>query len=230
MIDAIARSEKYKNFCRKITNGSSLWEDLYQELMITAIENEDRLSSLDSDEVDLYLWGTAWHLWNSPKQGKSKIKTYKADTSPFYSMSDNPYDLNDYFENQKAQGLTQGEKDVRVRLVKELNSMLSSNNSATKRQAELLKMFCEGTNRLNISKETGINYKIVHRSIEEAKIKIKQSMGFDIANKTQINIKLRNESVVASYSGKDKTFYVSKEPSQELVSTITKSGFKICKK
>lgn len=230
MIEEIARNDKYKNFCRKIANGNSLWEDLYQELMIATISNKDRLSSFNSDEIDLYLWGTAWHIWNNPKQGRTKVKTHSKDSSTLYSMSDNINDLNDYFDNQKAQGMNQDEKDVRVRLVKELNAMLSSDNVATKRQGELLKKYCEGMNRLNISKETGINYKIVHNSIEEAKIKIKQSMGFDIANKTQINIKLRNESIVAYYSGKDKTFYVSKEPTKELKETITKSGFKICKK
>jgi DNA-directed RNA polymerase specialized sigma24 family protein len=230
VINEIARNDKYKNFCKKITNHNSLWEDLYQELMLKAIENQEKLRSLNTDEIDLYLWVVAYDLWNHPEHGRGKVKKHKVGTSPFYSMSDNPYDLDDYFENQKAQGMNQAEKDIRVRLVRELNAMLNSDNVATKRQGELLKKYCEGMNRLNISKETGINYKIVHNSIEEAKIKIKQNMGFDISNKTQINIKLRNEAVVASYSGKDKTFYVSKEPSEALKETITKSGFKICKK
>jgi DNA-directed RNA polymerase specialized sigma24 family protein len=195
--------------------------------MIKVIENKDRISSLNDDEVELYIYGTAWTTWHNKKQGRSKVKTHTAETSPFYSIGDNLNDLSGYIEHQRIDTLNQDEREVRIRLVKELNRLLVSDNQTTRTQGELLKAFCDGKNRLEISKELGLNYKTVHTSIKEATIKIKQNMGHDILNKTQINIKLRNEAINASYSGKDKTFYVSKEPNESLKKTIENSGFKV---
>lgn len=227
MIEQIAKEPKYKSFCRKIAYNNHLWEDLYQEVMIKVIENQDRISSLNDEEIELYIYGTAWTTWHNKKQGRTKVKTHSAETSPLYSIADNLNDLSGYIEAQSINTLNADEREVRLRLVKELNRLLTSDNQTTRTQGELLKAFCDGKNRLVISKELGLNYKTVHKSIEEATIKIKQGMGHDVLNKTQINIKLRNEAIVANYSGKDRTFYVSKEPNEGLKKTIENSGFKV---
>ena len=47
--------------------------------------------------------------------------------------------------------------------------------------------------------------------------------------KTTIQITLRGEGVKASYSGKDKTFYVDKLPASGIIKEVESAGFKIAK-
>jgi hypothetical protein len=46
-------------------------------------------------------------------------------------------------------------------------------------------------------------------------------------NKNQIHKTLASEGITARYSGKSKTFYLSKKPSTEISNSIKESGFKV---
>lgn len=48
-----------------------------------------------------------------------------------------------------------------------------------------------------------------------------------VMTKTQVKYKLNSEGVSCAYSGKNKTWYVDKEPSAGLKADIEMSGFKV---
>jgi DNA-directed RNA polymerase specialized sigma24 family protein len=225
LIEDIAECEKYKNFCKKITGYDEvLWKDLHQEFLI-AVMNNSKLKTIPENEVDLYLYGIAHRLWNDPKRGRN---TYKLEKSPFYSLKDNPQNLQDYFEEREVRKLSKAEIELRKLLVEELNRLLESDNERVKKGAEFLRLYIEGKNRLQISQELGVNYRIVHDSISETVNRIRSRVtNKTYMTKTEIQITLRGEGVKASYSGKDKTFYVDKVPASGIVKEIEQAGFKV---
>jgi hypothetical protein len=146
-------------------------------------------------------------------------------------ISDNAEDWADYVNEIKASTLSNAEQETIRELQLHLKRLLKSDNQKTRKQAEILKAYCDGKNRLEISKETGINYKIIHESIEEIKNRIKFDMtGIKVVTKNDITIKLRAEGSKPAYSGKNKTFYVVKLPGGAVCEDIKKAGFNVCKK
>ena len=126
--------------------------------------------------------------------------------------------------------MNESERELRLQLRQELTRLLSSDNEKVRKGAQYLKLFIEGKNRLQISKELGINYKIIHESIQETINRIKSRVtNKKYMTKTEIQITLRTERVKASYSGKDKTFYVDKMPAIGIVKEIEQAGFKVVK-
>lgn len=226
-IEEIARDEKYKNFCKKITDYNDvLWKDLHQEFLI-AVMNNGKLKTIPANEIDLYLYGIAHRLWNDPKRGRN---TFKLEKSPFYSLKDNPQNLKDYIEEREVRKLTPAEAELRKSLIDELNRLLSSRNENDRKGAEYLRLYIEGKNRLQISQELGVNYRIVHDLISDTINKIRSRVtNKTYMTKTEIQITLRGEGVKASYSGKDKTFYVDKVPATGIVKEIERAGFKVKK-
>lgn len=225
-IELIAKNEKYINYCKKITSYDAvLWKDLHQEFLIYYLKNETKINQMPSDEADLYLYGVVYRIWNDPKRGRN---TYKLEKSPFYSITDNVKNLSGYIEHKKITQQTKEEKELKLQLVQELNKLLSSDNEKTRKGAEYLRLFVEGKNRLQISKELGVNYKIVHQQIESTVNRIKATVtGKNYMTKTEIQITLRSEGVKAAYSGKDKTFYVDKLPATGIIKEVEQAGFKI---
>lgn len=230
-IELIAKSEKYINYCKKVTDYDSvLWKDLHQELCIKVIENKAKVLVLQEDERDVYIYSVCYNLYHNAKEGRFKVKTHNKETSPFYQLKGNERDLAGYFEERGLEKETSSEKELKSQLVFELNYLLSSKNDKTRRGAEFLKLFIEGKNRLQISKELGVNYKIVHQEIETTINKIKAKVtGKNYMTKTEIQITLRSEGVKVSYSGKEKTFYVDKLPATGIVKEVEQAGFKVVK-
>lgn len=228
LIKEISQNEKYINYCKKITGYDDvLWKDLHQEFLIEVLNKKDKINSLPEKEVDLYLYGMASRMWNDPKRGRN---TYKLERSPFYSLTDNPNNLSDYFEERKLQQVSDQERELRSQLVAELNLLLKSNNEQSRRGAEFLRLYIEGKNRLEISKATGVNYRIVHEMMDDTIKRIRAKVtGKTYMTKTEIQITLRGENIKASYSGKDKTFYVDKLPATGIIKEVEQAGFKVKK-
>ena len=224
-VKEIITCDKYKAMCKKIAGGDELWRDLHQEFVLRILEKEDKASILENPDVFCYV--IIRTIWYGRKLNSNYITR---DKSSLYRIADNYGDFKDYIEHSNLNKVTANEKEIKQELNNQLNKLLNSDNERTKQQGKLLKMFCEGTNRLKISKELGINYKIVHEQIEEAKNKIKFNMtGIQTITKNDITVKLRAEEAKPSYSGKDKTFYVEKV-SEETKQMILKAGFKVEKK
>lgn len=227
-VESIAKSEKYINYCKKVTcYNNVLWKDLHQEFCIAVILQKDRVCEINESEIDLYFYGIIYQIFNNHKRGRN---TFKLEKDVFYSITDNKQNLDDYCESIKANTLTYNEKEVRKSTIQELNNLLESNNKKTREGAIYLRLYIEGKNRLQISKELGINYRIVHESIENTISIIKAKLtGKSYMTKTTIQITLRGEGVKASYSGKDKTFYVDKLPASGIIKEVESAGFKIAK-
>lgn len=230
-IELIAKNDKYINYCKKITGYDDvLWKDLHQETMVKIIENKQRIKELiDRNEHDTYIWVIANDLFNHPRFGKTKLKTHNKGTSPFYRLKENEQDLSGYFEEQRLNKPTPEERELKVQLIQELNLLLESSNEQIRTGAQYLRLFIEGKNRLKISQELGVNYRIVHESIENTINIIKAKVtGKTYMTKTEIQITLRNEGVSkVSYSGKTKTFYVDKLPATGIQKEIEQAGFKL---
>ena len=163
--------------------------------------------------------------------GKRRIKNHAdSETSSLYLIADNLNQWDNYNEEMAVNRLTVNEREQLREVKQHLNRLLKSDNKKTKKQAELLNDYCNGKNRLEISREQGINYKTVHEAIEEIKNRIKENMtGIKVVTKNDITIKLRAEGGKPVYSGKDKTFYAEK-CSDETKEYIINAGFKVCKK
>ena len=227
LINDIVSNDKYKSMCRKKANDDESWKDLYQDFILKILEDKSHANIIKAKNIEVYCYVIICRLWldRIPRSGYRK-----KDVSSLYKLTERPEDLYDYFDYCKLNTLTENEKELNITLKNELEKLLTSDSERTKQQGRLLKMFCEGTNRLKISKELGINYKIVHEQIEEAKNKIKFNMtGIQTVTKNDITVKLRAEEAKPSYSGKDKTFYVEKV-SEETKQMILKAGFKVEKK
>lgn len=223
MLDEVLTNPFYRNMCRQVACHNYKWEDLYQEFRMAIIERVRKLETLTKNEIDVYCYGVIATIW------KQKYKPSKAK-SPVFDICDGFVDIEDYknevlFQNSK-------DNDLKKELIKHLDKLLKSENAQTRFQGELLRDFINGENRKKISERLGINYRLVHEGIEEAiaKIKSKLNMSNLPVTKTEIHITLRNEGCQASYSGKDKTFYVDKLPVQFIISEVEKSGFKIKQK
>lgn len=232
-IELIAKNDKYINYCKKHTDYDDvLWKDLHQEMMIRVIENKKKVKELqERGELDFYLYTVTKNLYHGPIQGKSKLKTHQVGTSPYYYLKGNERDVVGYFEEQSLNKQTPEEKELKAHLVQELNLLLESNNEQIRKGAEYLRLFIEGKNRLKISQELGVNYRIVHESIENTINIIKAKVtGKTYMTKTEIQITLKNEGVSkVSYSGKTKTFFVDKLPATGIVKEVESAGFKVVK-
>lgn len=229
LIEQIAINEKYINYCKKISKNSSIWQELHQEFLVRVIEKIKEIK--EADNLDVYLYVLIYKMWNDPKEGRFKTKTHRVGTSPFYQMSDNEQDLKDYHNEISIHKLNQQEKDLRSQLKKELNGLINSDNERTREQGVFLMLYTEGMNRLQISKQLGVNYRLVHEGIEEAIRQIRAKItGNEYMTKTTIQMTLRNEGCKLSYSGKAKTFYVDKMPVTFIVNEIKQAGFNVCKK
>ena len=225
MINEIVTDENYKNICKRITNYDYRWEDLHQEFCIVAIEREAKLRTLTKEQQNLYCYGVISIIWNN----KNKLTKYRSP-STLYDIKDGFFDIDEYRDEIGSREPTGAEKELKRTLIKHLNKLILSDNSKTRFEAELLNEFINGTNRNKIAERRNLNYRTVYEAIEEAKIKIKQLMGQPAQSKNDITIKLSKEQIQTSYSGKEKTFYVTKQPSQSLELEITKAGFKVKKK
>ena len=207
-----------------VSKNHSCWEDLYQEFVLVILE-KPKASFKEVLNIDTFCYGVICNIWYLRDRKKTEIK----GTNPLYQITDRPIDLNDYLDHLKLGSKNVFEKNLQDDVIEELNKMLRSDNKKTREYANMLYDLCLGKNRLQISKELGINYKIVYQSIEKAIDLIKKNMTGK-PTKQEISVKLRSEKVQASYSGKTQTFYVNTEPSEKVKELINKAGYKIEKK
>lgn len=224
-IEEIAVNEKYKNFCKKITGYDDvLWKDLHQELMISIIKN-NTIHTIPEEKVDVHIYSIANNLY------RRFHNTRQLEKNPYYLLKNNSHNLKDYFDSKEVLKPTPEEVDLKAKLVAELKRLMTSENVSVRTGAEYLMMYINGKNRLKISKELGINYRIVHEAMEETITRIRAKItNKKYMTKTEIYITLRGEGVKASYSGKTKTFYVDKIPAVGIVKEVEEAGFKITKK
>ena len=225
LINSIILDVKYKDLCKRISNNSSNYEDLYQDFILSILDPncKERLTKANAENyIGVFCYGIISNIWNKRKLNNGCVNS----SSTLYNITDNLNDWNDYIYFLKV---SKPDKELINEINTELNRLIKSENKETRRQGILLKEFVNGKNRSEISKELGINYRIVHQDIKEAinKIKSNLNMAQSPTTKTEINITLRNEGCKASYSGKDKTFYVDKMPVEFIIKEVEKAGFKI---
>lgn len=212
--------------CFKVSEGNEFWMDLYQEFILTILDDKNKELILKAENIEAYSYTIIRKLWSQKNIRKHTRK------SSLNQLTEDYDGLDEYFELLKINQPSETEAEIRRKLKFELTKLINSEDKKSKRQGELLKRFCDGENRLQISKSLKINYKIVYEEINKAIIKIKSSMGNKNipATKTEIQITLRNEGCKASYSGKTKTFYVDRMPVPFIVKEVESSGFKVEKK
>lgn len=201
---------KYAEICKRVSNNSQFWEDLYQEFRVDLLTNKHN----PTDNVESYLYSVITRIWR-------RLTGYghatKAESMRLANYADVSEPLKDYPEVSTK--LNREELDV------ELNRLINSDNRKVKKQAEIFNACVNGATMAEIARETGINYRIVHDAVRETTTIIKSNM-----TKNDIKTRLLTEGVTASYSGKDKTFYTSKPLSKELEKKIIEAGFKTQKK
>lgn len=174
------------------------------------LESFNKLNNIEN--IEYYSKGVIHKMWHSMSgtPGYSKIGQHMR----FANYADRAIDVGDLFLT------TDDEKQVEIAdIMQELNKLLVDPKQQNK--AKLFNEFILGKNRLTISKETGINYRIVHDAVKQTAQNIKSNM-----TKNEIKARLLSEGISANYSGKEKTFYTNKKPSVELEKAIIRAGFK----
>ena len=212
-IQLLLIDKKYSDYCRYISNNSSQWQDLYQEFrleILTSFKKRDIKVNAEN-----YCKGIIYNLW---RHMTGYGHATKNQAMLLANYADKSVEITENLFNQPQQ-------IDRTDFEYELNTLLNSENRTIKKQAAIFKECINGSSRADISRDLQINYRIVHEAVEQTTIKIKTNM-----TKNEIKERLLAEGINSGYSGKDKTFYTDKKPSQELETKIIKAGFKQCKK
>lgn len=210
MIDTtlIFKDDKYKQYCRYVSNNSPNWEDLYQEFAVELLTGKHIIKT----SIENYCKGIIYRTYR-------RLSGYghctKSEAMLLVNYADRGVEMRD-----EPNEVVQDHSDA----IDEFNKLLCS-TGRSRVKAEITQEFINGTNRLKISKARSINYRTAHDAVTDTIKTIKTNM-----TKNEIKESLLAEGISASYSGKDKTFYTSKKPSVELEAKIIKAGFKQCKK
>jgi len=203
----IFADDQYKQYCKSVSNYSSQWQDLYQEFAKELWTKRNQAV----DNVDGFCKGIIYKLWRS-YNGSDTSRKKKGEHMLLANYADRAFEII---------GITEIEPNDTTEIDEEFVKLLTSPNERVRVKAEITQEFLNGTNRLKISKARGINYRIAHASVEHTIETIKTNM-----TKNEIKEALLAQGISSSYSGKDKTFYVSKPPSVEVEKMIIKAGFK----
>jgi len=207
-INSIINDTKFEQYCKYVTNNSSLWEDLYQEFRIKVLLIFKQIEASESPES--YCRSIIHNIWRD----SNGFRPSRKNSMTLANYSDMSYEVTDRHYNESPK------EDNGI--MPELEFLLRSENKKKREQAALFKAFIEGHNRLEISKQTGINYRTVYEAVEQTALTIKTNM-----TKNEIKSALLAQGISSSYSGKDKTFYTNKKPSPDLEKTIIAIGFKV---
>lgn len=209
MIDTtiIFNDPQYEGYCKYVSNYSSQWKDLYQEFALEILTKKHNVTT----NVENYCKSIIYKTW---RRMTGYGHCSKSEAMRLSNYADRSVEITDRL-------ITDEIIPDASEAVEELDKLLKSEHKKIKRKAEITQEFINGTNRLQISKARGINYRIAHSSVEDTLKTIKTNM-----TKNEIKESLLAQGISASYSGKDKTFYTSKKPSQELEAKIIKAGFK----
>lgn len=148
--------------CKKVSGGSCLWEDLYQEFRIKVWTKEDKI--IEANEGG-YLEVYCYSIIHNLLMNKGRVN------SPLYNICDNLGDLADY----KAEVLQESKTNVHnnrtretiKKAVSELNKLVNSENKNVKFKAGLLKDVCLNKNMRRVSMEQNINYRTVYEAVKE---------------------------------------------------------------
>lgn len=215
MIDTtlIFNDNKYKEYCRYVSNNSSQWEDLYQMFAEELLTRKHIVKT----SIENYCKGIIYKLWRS-YNGSETSQKKRGEHMMLANYADMGYEVSEWIMQSSP-------VPVNTRPIEELENLLLSENKSTRHKAQITMDFINGNNRLQISRDRGVNYKTIYFNVDETLEKIKTNM-----TKNDIQIKLLSEGISASYSGKSKTFYTNKPVSKDLEITIIKAGFKQCKK
>ncbi len=210
-INSILLDEKFAKYCRYVSNNSSLWQDLYQEFRIVVFTTFNKIQSADSPEA--YCRSIIYNLWrlgNGYGHGTSQAK------ESLVNYSDTAYEIND-----RLLLVDESDHDCSV-YEKEVNRLMRSESNRVQKKALIFNEFISGKNRLEISRQTGINYRTVYDAVKETAETIKHNM-----TKNEIKSALLAQGISSSYSGKTKTFHTNKKPSPDLEKSIIAVGFKV---
>ena len=145
IITEILNNEKYKLLCRKISNNSSQWQDLYQEFCLIVLDEKNKAKWEDVRNLDVYVYSTILYLW----RGRYRIKNSSvSNTSSLYLVADNLNQWDNYNEEIAVRTRSYSETVIIAELRIRLKQLLKSDNKKTQKQAELLNLYCNGLNRL----------------------------------------------------------------------------------
>ena len=229
MIDTtlIFSDDQYKQYCKSVSNYSSQWEDLYQEFAVILLTGRHQ-----ANNIEAYCKGIIYKTWRNMtggthgKASESMLLANYADRAvqiledKYSNSSHSEYNHSGFNSIMLAETIPADHSEVLDEFSKLLNS-----TGRIRVKAEITQEFINGTNRLKISKARSINYRTAHDAVSDTIETIKQNM-----NKADIKAALLAQGIQASYSGKDKTFYTSKQVSKELEAKIISSGFKQAKR
>ena len=210
-LNQILTSPSYSEYCRYVSNNSSMWEDLYQEFRTKLFIKFKSIQA--NTNIDGYCKSMIYNLWRDMNGFRPGRKGGMA----LANYADRSVEITDR--------IMTGAEEVQVADIElSLDALLRSSNPRTKKKAEIFAAAVL-TTRAEVSRTTGINYALVHEAVNTTKQTIKTNM-----TKNEIKSALLAQGISSSYSGKDKTFYTNKKPSVEVEAMIIKAGFKQCKK
>lgn len=207
-MDTILFDEKFAHYCKYISNNSSLWQDLYQEFRIKVMTTFKKIQLTENPES--YCRSIIYNLWRD----SNGFRPSRKNSMTLANYADISYEVTDYHYNESPKD----DFDV----TPSLEFLLASDNKKIREQAKIFNEFVSGKNRLEISKQTGINYRLVHDAVRETAETIKHNM-----TKNEIKSALLAQGISSNYSGKTKTFFTNKKPSPDLEKSIIAVGFKI---
>jgi len=210
-MNTILHDAKFAQYCRYVSNNSSMWEDLYQEFRIIVLTTFNKIQSAESPEA--YCRSIIYNLW---RLGNGYGHGTKLDKTSFVNYSNTAQEIND-----RLFVVDQTEPDFSA-YENEIKRLMNSGSNRVQKKAKIFNEFVSGKNRLEISRQTGINYRLVHDAVRETAETIKHNM-----TKNEIKSALLAQGISSSYSGKVKTFFTNKKPSPDLEKTIIAIGFKV---
>lgn len=160
IITKIAKDESFKVLCKKITNNSSVWEDLHQDVLLRLLEKQQHtIKAHNEGYLDVYVVGVIYNKWNDRLREKSKSKLILvADNYGYWS------EYKDYLAPDKT-------KHLKHRAVLEVKKQIASGNE----DALLLWRACH-SNMYTVSKEENTSFYQIKKKVDPIKKQIKRKL------------------------------------------------------
>jgi DNA-directed RNA polymerase specialized sigma24 family protein len=164
ILNELIASGELKLACRRITEGSDLQHDLFQEAFIVIMNYpEEKLQELHrKKELMYFIVGILMNMWRSPRS--DFYKTYRQQNNEFDT---NAIIVNDDYD----EGLDNAIKDVKCQMEK-----MEKASSNKWYKAKLLRLEAEHGSHMKIANATGINRRSISRAIADAKKEIKNNL------------------------------------------------------
>lgn len=168
IIKRVANDKRYLPHCFKITEGNSLYQDLWHETILTLYKYKEHVIEANNNGyLEAYVIKVINNLWHH----RRTVKKYKGSTSNLYMYSDNLQDWSEYKES-----LTDSNnRELVKKAVNELHKKMRSNNDEEADSAELAWKVCN-SNVWQVSLKTGINHMKIKRTFVKVTNQIKRKL------------------------------------------------------